>query len=143
MDRRGFTLAEMAVVLLVIVVLASIAIPSSKSLSNLSKICKAKSEIRSLQKAVDDYYLPHNATYPSQLNDLLGSASGFFKSIPSDPFSISSAPYVYALSPNKNYYVIYSVGKDGDGSAVVNDSGVITEMNGASCIYVSNAGEDS
>jgi hypothetical protein len=63
--------------------------------------------------------------------------------VPTDPFSGTGADYVYVMGgTNSKFYIIYSVGPAGNGSAVITSDAVV-ETNGASCIYVSNMSQDT
>jgi hypothetical protein len=76
------------------------------------------------------------------LSDLTSATPRIVSSIPDDIFA-SSGSYGYVRGGTGNYYyVIYSVGPDGTGSATIT-SDAVSETNGTSCIYVSNESEDS
>ena len=131
------------VVLSIIVIITAIALPNLRRMRDQGTIAKAKNELRILQSAVENFYMHNNRTYPTGLAALLTAAPQIVKAIPNDPFTDPVAGYVYSRSTNTNYFVIYSIGQQANGSVAVDDSGVLTEVNPASCIYVSNAGEDS
>jgi prepilin-type N-terminal cleavage/methylation domain-containing protein len=141
--KKAFTLIELMIVIALIGVIAAIAMPNFSRLSITNNTAKAKSDIRSLQMAVESYYLYNKSLYPAALTDLKAAVPTIVRSIPTDPFSSSKAVYGYNRSPNAKYYAIYSVGPKKDGSVSVSDAGVLTETDGASCIYVSNIQEDS
>jgi len=141
--KKAFTLLEMMVVLAIIAVISAIAIPNLMRISVQKNSSKAKAELRALQVAVENYYLYHSSVYPAALSDLVTAVPSVVKAIGTDPFSKTQSVYKYNVSPNKKYYVIYSIGPSANGSAVVTDDGVLTETNGASCIYVSDIQEDS
>jgi len=140
--KRGFTLLEVLLVLAIIGIIAGIAIPGLVNMSARNNNTKVKADIRSLQVALESYYLHNSSAYPSALSDITAAAPVIVKTLPKDPYSPSQAVYGYNRSPNAKYYVIFSAGPSGNGSASCNDSGVLTETNGASCIYVSNIQED-
>ncbi len=142
MKRKGFTLVEVMIVVAIIAALMAIAIPNYRRIQEQGNITKAKSELRTLQTAVENYYIHNSSTYPSALSDLTTATPRIVNSIPDDVFATSGS-YGYVRGGTSNYYyVIYSVGPDGNGSATIS-SDAPSETNGASCIYVSNAGEDS
>jgi len=111
-------------------------------------IAKAKGELRTLQTAVESYYIHNNNAYPatgaSALQTALASATpSIITYVPTDPFSTTGADYVYVMGgTNSKYYILYSVGPGGDGSAVITSDAVV-ETNGSSCIYASNMSEDA
>jgi len=144
--KRGFTLIELLIVIAVIAILIGIALPRFKGMQDEGNIAKVKGELRTLKTAVESYYIHNNYAYPATgaaaLETALASATpSIIAYVPTDPFSGSD--YGYDLSANGDYYIIYSEGPGGDGSATIDDDGTITEINGSSCIYVSNAEQDS
>jgi len=140
MKTKGFTLIEILIVIAVISILIGIALPRFKGMQQEGNIAKAKGELRTLQTATESYYMHNSNTYPTSLSALTGQVPGIVSSIPNDPFQSTSSNYSYIA--NGGYYAIYSIGPKGDGSvSAVTNTGV-TEVDGASCIYVSNAGQD-
>ena len=134
--KDGFTLIELIIVISVISILIGIALPRFRGMREEGLIAQAKGELRTLQTAVESYYI-HNGSLPSTFPDDLESATPNIigTTAPTDPFT-SGSDYGWATSGN--YYVIYSVGAGTDGSATIDGDGVVTETNGSSCIYVSN-----
>ena len=141
MRKRGFTLIELLIVIAVISILIAIALPRFKGMQDEGNIAKSKGELRTLQTAVESYYIHNNQTYPSALSALTSATPSIVSSIPNDPFGTSSYGYVRGGTNNK-FYVIYSVGTGGNGSATIT-SDAVAETNGSSCIYASNAGTDT
>ncbi|MFC1699275.1 type IV pilin protein [Candidatus Omnitrophota bacterium] len=142
--KKGFTLIEMLIVVAVIAILIGIALPRFRGMQEEGLIAQAKGELRTLQTAVESYYLHNSSVYPADgsLSDITSSTPEIVSAVPDDVFNIGSA-YAYDLSANGDYYAIWSVGIGGNGSAVANDAGTVTETNGSSCIFVSNAARDS
>ncbi len=146
--RKGFTLIELLIVIAVISILIGIALPRFKGMQDEGNIAAAKAELRTLQTAVESYYIHNNNTYPATgaaaLQTALASAvPSIITFVPTDPFSGSGADYSYVMGgTNSKFYIIYSVGPGGNGSAVITSDAVV-ETNGSSCIYVSNMGTDT
>lgn len=142
--RKGFTLIELLIVIAVISILISIAIPRFKGMQDEGNIAKGKGELRTLQTAVESFYIHNNNAYPVALADVAAATvkPKIVNEIPTDPFGTAAYGYVRGGTNNK-FYVIYSVGPDGNGSATIGLSDAVTETNGDSCIYVSNAGTDT
>jgi hypothetical protein len=102
---------------------------------------RAKGELRTLQTGVESYYIHNNNTYPTALSNLTNATPNIVGStLPTDPFNSTNN---YGYSQAGNYYVVYSVGVSGTGSASITSNGTLTETNGTSCIYVSNAARDT
>ncbi|MFA5275378.1 MAG: type II secretion system protein [Candidatus Omnitrophota bacterium] len=155
--KKGFTLLELLMVIMVIAILIGIALPRFRGMVEEGNIAKAKGELRTLQIAVESYYMHNNNTYPSAASfsgsgttSLTGQTPQIVSEIPVDPFSTSGATYKYVNGgQNDKDYVIYSVGPAGNGSADISTGGgttpdTVTEgSTGASCIYVSNLGQDT
>jgi len=140
MLKKGFTIIELLIVIAVIAILVGIALPRFRGMQEEGKIAQAKGELRTLQTAVESYYIHNANVYPSALSSLTSATPNIIgAALPTDPFN-GSSNYGYATdgaSPVK-YYAIYSVGVGGNGSASVSTAGVITEVNGSNCIYVTN-----
>jgi len=142
--RKGFTLIELLIVIAVISILIGIALPRFRGMQDEGNIAKAKGEIRTLQTAVESYYIHNSNAYPSTLSTLITQEPLIVASIPDDPFAASGTSYVYTRGgTNNRYYVIYSIGPGLDGSASISGGNTISEGNGASCIYVSNMDSDT
>ncbi len=150
--REGFTLIEILIVIAVISILVGITLPRFRGMQQEGNIAKAKAELRSLQSAVETYYVHNNNTYPDTGSSALQTAlnaqvprimPSLTDSVPTDPFSTTGADYVYVMGgTNSKFYIIYSAGPGGNGSAVITDDAVV-ETNGSSCIYVSNISQDA
>jgi general secretion pathway protein G len=140
----GFTLIELLIVIAVIAILIGLALPRFKGMQDEGNIAKSKGELRTLQTAVESYYIHNTQTYPSALTALTSAAPTIVTAIPNDPFNASSTAYTYTRGgTNNKYYIIYSVGPDGNGSAVISTTNTVTETNGSTCIYVSNMSLDT
>ncbi len=141
--KRGFTLIELLIVIAVISILIGIALPRFKGMQDEGNIAKAKGELRTLQTAVESYYIHNTTTYPATLAATATATPSIVTAIPADPFSSSGAAYGYVRGgTNNKFYVIYSVGPGGNGSATITSDAVV-ETNASSCIYASNVGTDA
>ena len=141
--RKGFTLIELLIVMAVIAILVGIAVPRFRGMRDEANIAKAHGELRALKTAVESYFMHQSPNaYPATTSTLYASylSSAVPKLIETalhDPFGASSTTeYEYVRSSNGNYYVIYSVGVNGNGSCTISDAGVVTSLNNA--IYTTN-----
>jgi general secretion pathway protein G len=141
--NKAFTLIELLIVIAVIAIIIGIALPRFKGMKDEGNIIRAKADLRTLQTAVESYYIHNNDSYPSSLSDLTSAVPSIVGTLPSDPYDPGN-DYGYDRGGTDNqYYVIFSEGPDGNGSAVITDvTNVVTETNGSSCIFVSNVDED-
>lgn len=141
MKKRGFTLIELLIVIAIISILIGIALPRFKGMRDSGNIAKAKGELRTLQTAIESYYIHNNNAYPANLTLLTTAVPQVVgNTLPKDPFN-SGNDYGYATSGNGSFFVVYSVGPSANGSAVISNTGVVTETNGTSCIYAANGGQ--
>ncbi len=146
--KKGFTIIELLVVIAVIAILVGIALPRFKGMQDEGNISKAKAELRTLQSAIESYYIHNSNAYPATgaaaLQTALAAATpSIITYVPTDPFSSTGADYGYVLGgTNNKFYVVYSAGPGGNGSATITSDAVV-ETNGSSCIYISNASQDS
>ena len=147
--ERGFTLIELLIVIAVISILIGIALPRFKGMQDEGNIAKAKGELRTLQTAVESFYIHNNTAYPATGSAALEAAlaaavPSIITSVPTDPFSSAGADYVYVMGgTGSKFYIIYSVGPGGNGTAAISAANAVTETNGSSCIYVSNMSVDA
>ena len=120
--RTAFTLVEMLLVLVILAVLAAIVIPKFSGRSQQAKETAAKSQISSLEIALDSYEVdtgayPQGSTGLNALVDQPNNAQNWKgpylkKGVPLDPWGNA---YVYT-SPGKNNpkgYDLMSMGPDG------------------------------
>ena len=97
-QRLGFTLIELLIVVAIIGILAAIAVPNFLNAQVRAKVAQAKSEIRSLAMANEQYFLDNN-TYPNESEHnawergrneaglfWLTTPVSYMSQIPEDPF---------------------------------------------------------
>jgi general secretion pathway protein G len=69
LDNRGFTLVELIIVMAIIGILATMAVPAYHDLSLKAKNASAKADIRTLDQAINAYFIDQNKN-PGQLSDI-------------------------------------------------------------------------
>jgi prepilin-type N-terminal cleavage/methylation domain-containing protein len=133
-SNKGFTLIELLIVVAIIAILAAIAIPNFLAAQVRAKVSRAKSELKTLQTAVESYYVDENS-YP------IYSATNFYNlglvrlttpipyiaSVPLDPFKFrgtwyggnGAAGWYWGYTnasgtpaPQPNAYIMWSNGPD-------------------------------
>jgi len=65
MNRKGFTLVEIMIVVAIIALLAAIAIPNLLSAKRTANTAAAKANVRALSTAAEVYATGHNGAYPA------------------------------------------------------------------------------
>ena len=141
--KKGFTIIELLVVISVLVILIGIAIPRFKGMQDAAKVAQAKSELQTMQAAIESYYMnlttkvyPPSSTTVGQSYFLTAVPQIISSTPPYDPFgATTTTEYNFLKSSDGNYYVIYSLGASGSGTATIATSGgTVTTSSGALCV---------
>jgi len=135
-NRKGFTLVEMMIVVVVIGILAAMALPNLSHFSDHAKVASTKSNAHTLQLALEDYSIRNNGNYsfdPDVLTPLLPGqglmANVFSGADASEPHfgSPATAPGEIGLEPVivdgvTIGYKITAYGRDGTVLTIENGS---------------------
>jgi prepilin-type N-terminal cleavage/methylation domain-containing protein len=143
--KKGFTILELLVVISVLVILIGIAIPRFKGMQDAGRVAQARAELKTLQTAVESYYMNNSNTYPADSTTpgatLSSQAPKIVAGAMIDPFSSSSAEYKYELTTP--YYVIASVGASqvSLASLAIDSQGEVTIPAGGICVTNGNTSD--
>jgi general secretion pathway protein G len=115
-SQKGFTLLELLVVIVVIGILALLVIPNLTSAPKKARDIQRKTDMRAVQKALEEYYVsnsayPSSATYCALAGATCAAATGpltsgtpaILKSLPVDPLNTGNYVYAYTVSGTTAY----------------------------------------
>ncbi len=95
-NRQGFTLIELMIVVSIIGVLASIAVPNYQQSVIRTREAVLSETLHAFRKAIDEYHAD-KGKYPDTLSDLVESK--YLKALPVDPFTKKSDTWVTVAPP--------------------------------------------
>lgn len=118
--RRGFTLLELLVVIVIIGLLAGYVAPRYFAQVGKSETQVARAQIDALEKALDQYRLD-NRRYPTSEEGLAAIGPYLKKAVPNDPWG---RPYVYRVPGVKGEFDLFSYGRDGKAGGAGEDADI-------------------
>lgn len=132
-NRKGFTLFELLAVMIVISMILGVAIPAFRYYQKKAVEAGAEGDIKLLAAALKVYHFNHKK-YPSQKyyqEELIRSVPRLIDKPLYDPFSqVKMGQYIFKLSKDGKYFILYSVGVLGNVDASVSDSGKVVFLRG-------------
>jgi general secretion pathway protein G len=87
----GFTLIELVIVMMIILILTGIAIPKFKSAIINAKEAVLREDLHVMRIAIDSYTMDKQKA-PQSLDDLI--TDGYLREVPQDPFTYSTSTWV-------------------------------------------------
>lgn len=110
----GFTLIELMVVMSIIALLLTIAVPRYLSSVERSKEAVLHSDLTTMREAIDKYY-GDRAKYPDTLDELVSGK--YLRNLPQDPFTESPATWVVVPPEDPAKGGVYDVKSGAPGKA--------------------------
>jgi general secretion pathway protein G len=93
--ESGFTLVELMIVMAIIMILATIAIPVYVKTLQRAKEATLREDLHTMRTAIDSYTVDKEKA-PDSLDDLV--QAGYLKSIPKDPMTSSTDTWITGQS---------------------------------------------
>jgi general secretion pathway protein G len=116
LDRRGFTLIEMLVVMTLIALLLTLAVPRYFSALDNGRLNVQRQNLATMRDAIDKFF-GDQGKYPASLDELV--AKRYLRQVPIDP--VSESPTWVVVAPEDTtlgaVYDVQPVPRAGDGSA--------------------------
>lgn len=109
MNRNGFTLIELILVMVILGILAGAVVINVSGRTTEARITRAKHDLNVYSQAIETYALENNDQFPKSLNDLVGGKRDYVRDIKKDPWG---NPYVYRVPGKTKKYDLFSRGPD-------------------------------
>jgi general secretion pathway protein G len=103
--QSGFTLLELLIVIVIIGILALLIIPNITSAPKKARDTKRKTDITTVRKGLEEYFVNNNV-YPNALSDLTTGSAPIVKTLPTDPKNTGAFVYTYTPANTNTTYTI-------------------------------------
>ena len=120
--EKGFTLVELVIVMSVIALILSIAIPHFHAMQNEGQLTQVEGDLNTLKSAVVAYWKNNDFVYPPNVHTALtGMTPAVITKTLNDPFNTDTTNNTYGYSTGVDttfgaYFIVYTKGPNGDTS---------------------------
>ena len=133
MNRKGFTLVEIMIVVAIIALLAAIAIPNLLSARMTANTAASKANIRALSTAAETYSTANSGNYPdtvARLTTFIGSAASYCADAAGGATTVQGYEYRCTLATGGYTLVAnpVTVGTTGTTTYTATTGGVLTPL---------------
>jgi general secretion pathway protein G len=111
----GFTLIELIVVMAIIALLLTIAVPRYWHSTDKAKEAVLKQDLAQMRVAIDQYHADRGK-YPDRLEDLVDRK--YLRTIPPDPLTESNTTWMIVPPPDPGSGSVYDVKSGASGTAI-------------------------
>lgn len=113
-SQAGFTLVELIVVMVIISLLLTIAVPRYLDSMARAKEAVLRSDLFTMREAIDKYY-GDRARYPDSLQELVSER--YLRKLPPDPFTDSAGSWITVPPEDPAKGEVYDVRSGAEGSS--------------------------
>ena len=109
-NKHGFTIVELLIVIVVVAILAAISIAAYTNVSNRAHDSTVQSDLRNFSQKLDVYRAEYGK-YPANLTQLNAAMTGF--SVTTGSYDTSYYTFTYVLAIDRQVYAIAAKSKSG------------------------------
>ncbi len=110
-SRKGFTLVEILIVVVILGILAAIVIPQFSNASSDSKLATLKTNLQTVRCQLELYKIEHDDIYPvlASFEDAMVTTGKYLQKVPTNPFTGNAAiaasgtsAWIYVVTTDAN-----------------------------------------